>query len=245
MRKFFAFIVMITVLSTIIVPVCAYNYSGLDYVYNRNMSFFEYYELVDGDKISSEDMITRREALEILCNVFYQSYAECLVMPKDEINAYYGDIFEITFDDVEQNSNDHILTGLAYYWFGILRGSPGENGMNLARLDDQLTLKEALIFCERLLLFADEDTYKLKVGAIDGEWFEIAQTAGIINYQSYYYQDPVTFVKEGAETPITFYNFLHILYYTVHTPFWWYGYSGADVGCLADFMKTKEELELT
>lgn len=211
--------------------------------YERNVNFFEYYDLVDGEKVSASDTITRREALIILCNIYFHSYTEYLSMPYDEVSRIRG-LFDYSFSDVDQNSPDGILVGLATK-YRILKGTVGQDGAISANLDGKLTLREALTFIERELLM-DEYMYDLNAERIESDWFEIAQTAGIINYNTCFYHDSVHYDRSESNEPIPFYKFLQALYNAVHIPTnLSTGYAGAEAASLKDVMRTKEELELS
>lgn len=201
---------------------------GLDYVYNRAIKFFEDYNILHNirETVSENDTISRRTALTILCNLEDNEYTQLL----QDDNASIKGLLEYPFVDGKKGTADGLLTALAYR-YEFLKGYINHEGQLEANLDQEITLKQALLFIERRIRIM-----KKIEDFPEAEWFNIAQESGIINYSSYYYSDPVQFNMEEGDQPITYFEFLIILYNAVHIPIYVQTSQGTVVTNFKDYM---------
>ena len=170
-----------------------------------------------GNEVIANDFVTRREVLEILCNIR---------LGKDNLDSWptknsdWFETFGYYFVDIENDTYDSDLV-LNSCIEGFLRGVIDDNGRRYANLDEKVTTKETLIFLLRLIMSPGYDYEVLQYTLGENWWYTYAETNHLINGNIEIGKDyirPLNYSLEDCDQLIQRLDFLILVKRILHTP---------------------------
>ena len=172
-----------------------------------------YYKKTSTGAITEDKLISRRDAVKILCNIRGSYSLEDYSDSKEKLKL------QNKFTDVVDFSDDVRLLGMST---GILYGKYDVDNMHIADLDGNLNWGEAIIMIERL--FGGENGSFWSYSQIsniepDERWHYIAEKANFINIFYPYPYKIFELEYNDKDNTVSAYDFILMSYLAMQRPF--------------------------